>query len=105
MVWRGFMKMMNLLADPSILTEPEISAEIMKVWADRSRVPEPSLGPTREDDGSPKILMSHKVINRFLFLSSCSFNKPFFLWSEEVSTYRDQTLSTSSESVKLLILR
>ena len=35
MVWRGFMKMMNLLADPSILTEPEISAEIMKVWADR----------------------------------------------------------------------
>ena len=49
-VWRGFMKMMNLLADPSILTEPEISAEIMKVWTDRDqRGPEPSLGPTREE--------------------------------------------------------
>ena len=49
-VWRGFMKMMNLLADPSILTEPEISAEIMKVWAERDqRDPEPALGPSREE--------------------------------------------------------
>ena len=49
-VWRGFMKMMNLLADPSILTEPEISSEIMSVWTDRDqRGPEPSLGPTREE--------------------------------------------------------
>ena len=57
-VWRGFMKMMNLLADPSILTEPEISAEIMKVWADRDqRVPEPSLGPTREE------MMDHLKLN------------------------------------------
>ena len=52
------MKMMNLLADPSILTEPEISAEIMKVWADRGqRVPEPSLGPTREE------MMDHLKLN------------------------------------------
>ena len=44
------MKMMNLLADPSILTEPEISAEIMKVWAERDqRDPEPALGPSREE--------------------------------------------------------
>jgi flavin-dependent dehydrogenase len=49
-VWRGFMKMMNLLADPSILSEPEISAEIMKVWADRDqRNQEAPLGPSREE--------------------------------------------------------
>ena len=49
-VWRAFMKMMNLLADPSILSEPEISAEIMRVWAERDqRKPEPSLGPSREE--------------------------------------------------------
>ena len=43
--------------------------------------------------------MSRKVIKQVsLFLSSCSFNKPFACGSEEVSTYRDQTLSTSSES-------
>ena len=48
-VWRGFMKMMNLLADPSILSEPEISAEIMKVWADRDqRNQEAPIGPSRE---------------------------------------------------------
>ncbi len=57
-VWCGFMKMMILLADPSIRTEPEIRAEIMTVWADRDqRVPEPSLGPTREE------MMDHLKLN------------------------------------------
>ena len=41
---------MKLLSVPSNLTVPVISAEIMKVWAERDqRDPEPALGPSREE--------------------------------------------------------
>ena len=49
-VWRAFMRMMNLLTDPKILSQPEISSEIMKTWETRDqRAPDPPLGPSREE--------------------------------------------------------
>lgn len=49
-VWRAFMKMMNLLADPKVLSEPEVFSEVMKTWETRDqRVPDPPLGPSREE--------------------------------------------------------
>ena len=49
-VWRAFMKMMNLLAEPKILSEPDVSLEIMRVWEQReSRKPDPPLGPSRQE--------------------------------------------------------
>ena len=42
--------MMNLLADPKILSQPEISSEIMKTWETRDqRALDPPLGPSREE--------------------------------------------------------
>ena len=49
-VWRAFMKMMNLLAEPKILSEPDVSLEIMRVWEQRGfRKPDPPLGPSRQE--------------------------------------------------------
>ena len=49
-VWRAFARVMNLLAPPSHLLDPDVGARVMKVWQDRAnRPPEPPLGPEREE--------------------------------------------------------
>ena len=49
-VWRAFMRMMNLLAPPKVLAEPEIMAEVMATWDKRAERPAPpSLGPERDE--------------------------------------------------------
>ncbi len=49
-VWRSFMRVMNLLALPSSMAEPEVSSAIIAAWEQRhTRTPEPPSGPTREE--------------------------------------------------------
>ncbi|MFT5530878.1 MAG: 2-polyprenyl-6-methoxyphenol hydroxylase-like FAD-dependent oxidoreductase [Candidatus Poriferisodalaceae bacterium] len=49
-VWRAFMKMMNLLAPPQSLMEPDVANRIFAIWQDRdNRPPLPSAGPERPE--------------------------------------------------------
>ena len=49
-VWRAFMRMMNLLAPPKSLNEPEIMADVLEMWEKRGERPvPPPLGPERDE--------------------------------------------------------
>ncbi|MDG2111059.1 MAG: hypothetical protein P8N02_00405, partial [Actinomycetota bacterium] len=49
-VWRAFMAMMNLLATPRSLMEPEIANRVFAVWQDHGNRPKPApLGPPRAE--------------------------------------------------------
>ena len=49
-VWRAFMRMMNLLAPPKSLNEPEIMADVLEMWEKRHERPvPPPLGPERDE--------------------------------------------------------
>lgn len=49
-VWRAFMRAMNLLDPPSAMADPDVGARIFAVWEDRdNRPPEPALGPPRDE--------------------------------------------------------
>ncbi|MEC8974279.1 MAG: FAD-dependent oxidoreductase [Actinomycetota bacterium] len=49
-VWRAFMRMVNLLAPPKILNEPEIMADVLEMWENRNERPiPPPLGPQRSE--------------------------------------------------------
>ena len=49
-VWRAFMRMMNLLAPPKSLNEPEIMADVLEMWEKRDERPiPPPLGPGRDE--------------------------------------------------------
>tara|TARA_B100000953_G_scaffold166705_1_gene137424 strand:- start:7132 stop:8547 length:1416 start_codon:yes stop_codon:yes gene_type:complete len=49
-VWRAFMRMVNLLAPPKSLNEPEIMADVLEMWENRNERPiPPPLGPRRSE--------------------------------------------------------
>jgi len=49
-VWRAFMRMINLLAPPKSLNDPEIMADVLEMWEKRDERPAPPpLGPERSE--------------------------------------------------------
>jgi hypothetical protein len=51
-LWRGFIRMFNLLEDPdSLMTNPDLIGRAMEHYQNRdvNREPDPPLGPPREE--------------------------------------------------------